>query len=174
MFSANEVHNTIRYEKTILSEVCCHDLETHQAPNAFVSEHCAILGAKPVSERVFQICVQSGLCDSSSKQSLLMGSQAKLLPAGVCAKSDIVLIKQDANLIVGRVLFHVSLENDVYTLVEPFELKSYDKVKAIAVWLKSQRECFIKTLDVLCPLVFSVHQDTVRTLLPLQHRLKLA
>jgi hypothetical protein len=139
-----------------------------------VSERCASLGAKPVSERLFQVCVKCNLCDASSKQSLLMGSQAKLLPAGVCAKSDIVLTKQDASLIVGRVLFHVSLREDVYTVVEPFELKSYDKVKAIAVWLKGQCECFIKTCDILCALTFSEEKDAIRTLLPLQYRLKLS
>ena len=167
---ANDAHNTSTYETTILSEVVCHDLAAHKSEGRASIDSCCLIGAKPMSERVHQLCLQSGLVSVGLKDTFLMSSKAKLQPAGLCSKNDVVLIRLTSSMIAGRVLFHLDIDGFAVSLIKPFKLQSYDRAKSVAIWIDRDPECFVRTQDVVCTLVSSPLANAVKTLVPFQHR----
>ena len=80
---AQDVRNTSVFERSVLSEICCHDLHALGSTDAFVFEVGLVSPSVPSTaaqaflQRFFDVCVSNRVAVSSV---------ARVLPAGVCSK----------------------------------------------------------------------------------------
>ncbi len=169
---SNPIQNTSVFEKSVLSELVCHDLAVLKTSSIFAvavklgNPHTAPKKMLEFMSQQMSVILQPEEC--------LTSAVAHILPAGTCSKKDVVLIKSsDATqpLEAAEVWFHVQCKGVCVSLVSLWKLKSVDAAKGTAQWLKHDNPVMISTSSILAPLCFTVLQDTsVRTLIPWQFR----
>jgi hypothetical protein len=169
---SNPIQNTSVFEKSVLSELVCHDLAVLKTSSIFA---VAVKLSNPhtASKKMLEFMSQQ-MSVTLQPEECLTCAVAHILPAGTCSKKDVVLIRtSDATepFEAAEVWFHVQCKGMCFSLVSLWKLKSIDTAKGTAQWLKQDNPVMISTSSILAPLCFTVLQDTsVRTLIPWQFR----
>ena len=169
---ANHIQNTQGFEKSVLSELVCHDLAVLKTSGIFDS--AVKLSTPHTASKKLREFMSQQLSVSLQAEECLTCAVAHILPAGTCCKKDVVLIKSSKGtqpFEAAEVWFHVQCKGICVSLVSLWKLKSYDAAKGLAEWLKQDNPVMISTSSILAPVCFTVSHDTaVRTLIPFQFR----
>ena len=167
---ANDICNTVAFEKSILSEVACHNLAWLARPGVFNLE-AGLIEPRPVSAKLLRF-----LCESFgplAPEDCSSSPAARIAPAGTCTKGDIVICKShsSAKFDCGELLLHCQVGGRNMSLISMWQLLRYDPGRACAEWAVQHKPSWVTLEDVLSPVTYTrCRPDAVRTLLPVQHR----
>ena len=168
---AADIQNTSKYEQSVLSQVTCHDLASWRDEPSTFDVACALVSPKPMTATVRNICALANLELEVAGMSLFSSNAARLEPAGLCAKNDVVLISSNDKAIAGKVDIHVDVNGTIMSLVTLLNLVSYDKVKGTAMWEQSPQKVFVETSKLLSSVVFAQQEASrCRTIIPLRFK----
>ena len=121
----NEILNTVAFERSVLGEVHSHHLAELRSGKVLHFGECMLRDpkrAKPPLVALLKKALGEDLVDAAADD-VLWSNVAQLLPAGVCCRRDIVLIKSMAPnagsnaLVAGEVWLHASVSGQCITLV---------------------------------------------------------
>ena len=161
---AENIHNTLQYEKSLVSEFVADDLFDLQAPGLF-STTARLDKRKSLTKRLAKFLEQQipfGVAYTSCT--------AHLSPAGTCSSEDVVLISHSP-LEAGVVACHFEIDGQVYTLMTCMVLQQYCKQSHSALWEKIGQQMLLPTSEIKCSLVWSQRNvDTMSTLIPKGYR----
>ena len=168
---ADNIRNTRAYEKSIMGEVACHHLAQLRAGQC-LQFGIALVGPKPVRPGLFELLQSTFAPHRLDKDLCSYSQQARLDPAGICCRKDVVLVRgaQGGNaLIAGQVWLHASVDGIVVTLVNLFKPLAGDGEQR---WDASQqRPEFVDTKDVLAVTIHTPVEDRiVRVIVPWRFR----
>jgi hypothetical protein len=171
---SNPIQNISVFEQSVLSELVCHDLAGLKTQGIFnfdvrfKNPHPAPKNMREFLSKHMSVALQAAEC--------LTCAAVYMLPAGSCAKKDVVLTRSTEGtepFDAGEVWFHAQCKGTYVSMVSMWQLKSYDAAKGLAKWLKQDVPVLISTSSILSPVCFTVCKDTtVNTLIPLQYRCK--
>jgi hypothetical protein len=169
---SNPIQNTSVFEKSVLSELVCHDLAVLKTPGIFKFE--VGLNKPHVASKKLRQFMSQQMSVALEPHECLTCACVNLLPAGTCSRKDVVLIKSPnctQPFEAAEVWFHVQCKGTCMSLVSVWKLQSYDATRGLAQWLKQDNPVLISTSDILTAVCFTVCKVTsVRTLIPLNFR----
>lgn len=162
---ATEIQNTTRFERSCLIQVVGHDLALLLDPDYFSMQprlHQQCRMSKKVL-KFFQEVWHEPLSTYS------MCAAAKLFPAGVANKSDVVLLKGNEHQ-VGEVWLFAEINGATVALVSMWAL--LEKHVAHSEWQAVSNPQLIYTRDIACTLAFKrMANDKVVVIIPVEHRM---
>jgi hypothetical protein len=169
---SNPIQNSSVFEKSVLSELVCHDLAVLKTQGIFnfdvrlKNPYPAPRAMREYLSKHLSVALQPAEC--------LTCAAVNILPAGSCSKKDVVLIRSASSTVpfdAGQVLLHAQCKGTYVSIVSIWQLTSYDAKKGLAKWLKQDMPHLIQTSSILSPVCFTVCKDTsVSTLIPLCYR----
>ena len=166
---AADIQNTRKYEHSVLSQVTCHDLASWREETTTFVMTCALVSPKPMTATDKRICALAHLEVEVEGMSVFSSRAARLEPAGLCTKNDVVLISSDDTAIAGKVHIHVDVNGTIMSLVTLLNLVSYDKVKGTAMWEESLRKVFVESSKLLSSVAFAKQEASrCRTIIPMR------
>jgi hypothetical protein len=169
---SNQIQNTAVFEKSVLSELVCHDLAVLKTQGIFKFD-VKLSNPHTASKKMVDFMSQHMSVVLQAEESFTCAA-AHILPTGTCSKKDVVLIKSvdgTQPFDAAEVWFHVQCKGICMSLVSIWQLQSFDAAKGLAQWLKQDNPVMISTSSILGPVCFTMCKDTyVRTLIPWQFR----
>ena len=158
---ATDIRNTIVFERSLLSEVVCHQLEEIRRQECF-SFKVGLLTPHRAPARVEAFLVSNaGLTDA------IMTSAYARISSGICTRKDIAIISNGSTVSVGEVLLHVEHRDQCLSLVKFLELRSYDHAaSAIDIGTSSPSLCMVETADILCSVIWATTARGIKVLVP--------
>lgn len=163
------IQNTSVLEKSVLSELVCHDLAVLRTPGLFNFE--VRLGTPHPAPKKMREFMSEHLSLALQANECLTGAVAHILPAGTCSRKDVVLMKSAGGTgpwDAGIVEFHTQCKGTCVSLVSLLHLQNFDATKGLAKWLKQDMHVLIYTSSILTPLCYTECKDSsVNTIIPL-------
>jgi hypothetical protein len=170
---SNDIRNTITFEKSVLTQILCHELHSLQQPGMLEVSECMLANRSQAPKSMIAFlseCLQVQL----SVDNCFTSSVARLKPAGNCAKGDVVLLSNNSlaqPFQAGQVWFHSECEGTCFSLVSLWHFSSYDADNCSAMFLKVDNPVLIPTSEILQPVThICLKENSVRVLVPLAHR----
>lgn len=164
---ADDICNTRSFEKSILSEVCCHNMTYLKKPDLFSFEPGLIKPHKANSRLVSLLAGQ--FSDAVDVHTCYTSSQARTGIAGSsCARTDVVLLQgTDGRLDCGEVWLHAEANGRTVSIVSVWTPASDGHTQGSGTWVKKDNPQLIPTSDILEAVVYSLTGSSeVRVLIP--------
>jgi len=168
---ANDICNTKKFEVSVLGEVICHNLAVIAEPDVF---NMKVGLAQPrkaskmlVSYMAKVLNLELGAAD------VFTSNEARLSPAGRCARKDIVLVRSEdgRNFVAGEVWVHADVCGELISVISLWSVIKYDRATSAAEWRALINPQVVSTHDILCATIFThCRAGVVRTLVPYQFR----
>jgi hypothetical protein len=168
---ANDILNTRFYEKSVLGEVCCHNLAFLSQPGVF-DLTVGLVSPRKASAKLTGF-LQEQLGYLIPAHQCFTATVARILQAGTCSRNDVVLIRtvDGTSFDAGEVWLHADAIGRLVTLVSVWKFIGYDKAKGSAEWQKLDNPTLVETADIISTVVHTECRPGVaRILLPLQCR----
>jgi hypothetical protein len=149
----------------------CHHLADLQREDCFPDTVC-LDQPTAVSQRMLafvseQIGVRLTLAEVKTSY------RARMHPAGICSKGDVVLIKNPlggANICGGEIWFHAELADECWSLVSIWYAHADDQPFGVAKWKKVLNPTLVPTDNILAVCICKMSGECVQTLIPYQLR----
>ena len=167
---AGSILNTITFEKSVMSEIVCHDLA--KLKDHLLFSEASRLVSKGIPTKAFKSMVMQAF-GLDTGATIYSCSKAHMQPAGVCTKGDVAFLQKQPGeqLQVCNVWMHVEVNNIVYSLVSMWRVIEICELGWFAIVKKSKDAEFIETRTLACCSSYmSYEEDTFRVLVPLQMR----
>ena len=167
---AADIHNSLSYSKSVLSEMICHQLWEMKQENAF-----GWPGLVEPRNAPRTICEFINATLGISDERVLTSSQA-IVPSGArCSASDVVIIKSEdgVNYVAGQVRCFVSVASaGSLALVDMWLLDRTDPDSGCVIWnTASMNPTLLDLAFLLAPCIWTnVGGAQARTIIPYQFR----
>jgi hypothetical protein len=168
---ANDIKNSRVYERSVLGEVCCHNLSFLSQPGVF-DLTVGLVNPRAANAKLTGF-LGAELGYLVPAHQCFTASVARILPTGTCSRKDVVLIRSvdGSSFDAGEVWLHADAKGRPLTLVSVWQFVGYDKAKGSAEWLKLSNPTLVETADIISAVVHTECKAGVaRILLPLQCR----
>ena len=157
--------------RSLLNEVTAHHLGQLSKTDVF-SFDVGLVDGKKVSARAKRELVATMALDGDIEQlevKTALNSRYSALAA--CAKNDVVLVKEGNSFRAGKVRYHVSVNDEPFSLISLFTLQKHVRAASYAVWKASDDGATtLPTSAILDSVVYSKWADDVFcTLLPMEY-----
>jgi len=169
---ANDICNTIAFERSIISEVIAHHLSDLANEDTFNFEP-RLLSPMPSSRKVHDF-VQTELDMKLATSS--MSSVARVSEHVVCSKGDVVLLSSDdgRRVVAGQIWFHVDVYGTPLSIVSVWDIISMDASTGTATWHEQLNPTLVTLTDIRSAVAFvRPGPNVVRTLVPCHLRASL-
>jgi hypothetical protein len=164
---ANDICNSVQFEKSVLSEICCHNLAYIAKPGLFDTEPGLVNAYQAKAKLVAFLSEQLGIGfvagDCSTAHQARVG-----LPGCTCCKNDVVLVEGlDSKLECGEVWLHAEAKGQCVSIVSFWKYVSSDTAKGSGVWEKQDNPAVLRTSTILSPALHSsLDSSKVRVIIP--------
>ena len=166
------VMNTASFDKTIQSEVLCHQFADLGHPDAFRFDF-HLEKPRPASAKL-KAMLENELQLQFGAEVVTMSAIAHILPAGVCSKSDVAMVKSakgSDRYVAVQIWAHAAIDETLVSLVNFLQPLEDLPDLGCAVWRLSTDPKLIATEDILCSVCFcEARAEAIRILLPFQFR----
>ena len=166
-----DVRNTNVYEKSIISEITCHDLVALESTDAFLF---GVSLERPKLANAATVAFFQQFFVSSVGNQIFICSSARILPTGTCRKHDVALFAQADSVVrdsfdlgAGQTLLHVEISGHCFTLVFAWRVVEYDAITRSLTCEQTESLMLIRTDEIVgIPLWTQRSQRAARLLVP--------
>lgn len=170
---SNDIKNTSQFEKSVVTQILCHELFCLRRPNVFEVKVC-MLAHKSKAPKSMIVFLSECLQEPLYVDNCFTNAVVKLKPAGQCSKGDVVLLKSQIPaqaFQAGEVWFHSECNGTCFSLVSIWSFCSYEADHCFAMFEKRDNPILIPTSEVLQSVThISLEKNIVRVLVPLAYR----
>ena len=146
---ANDVRNTVIFERTVLDEACCHQLYRLDQDSTF-NYKLGLLNPHAAPRNIRRFVLEMLEIEDDASMEVKASAFSKHNPLVYSAKHDMVLARMDGGeLFVGEVLMHVDVQGECLTILCQYTLATLERQLGLATWLKSDDPILIATSDIL-------------------------
>ena len=164
---ASSISNTTSFEKSVLSEVLCHDLS--KTADASIFSETARLEHKGRPTKSTQQVVSRFLHPLSSS-SIYSCFRAYMEPAGLCSKNDVVLLHGE-DLQACQVYLHVEVNEICWSLLGCWKFLEKDSSGCHAPFEKTSDAVFLQTSAIACTVPYMHFRgDIYKVIVPIDRR----
>ena len=163
---ANDVRNTVIFERTVLDEACCHQLYRLDQDSTF-NYKLGLLNPHAATRNVRRFVLEMLEIEDDASIEVQASAFSKHNPIAHSAKHDIVLARGDGGeLFVGEVLMHVDVQGECLTILCQHSLADLERQLGIDTWQKTEDPILIATSDILEAVAWCEYSDTaIRSIL---------
>ena len=133
---ANDVRNTVIFERTVLDEACCHQLYRLGQDSTF-NYKLGLLNPHAATRNVRRFVLEMLEIEDDASIEVHASAFSKHNPIAHSAKHDMVLARGGGGeLFVGEVLMHVEVQGECLTILRQHTLVDLERQLGIATWQK--------------------------------------
>ena len=148
-----DVRNTNVYERSIISEITCHDLAALESTEAFLF---GVSLEQPKVANAATVAFFQQFFVSSIGNKIFICSSARILPTGICCKNDVALFVQgdsfarnSFDLAAGKTLLHVEILGTCFTLVFAWQVVEYDAATRSLTCEQTESLMLVRTDEIV-------------------------
>ena len=164
---ASSIQNLKTFEKSVTSEILCHDMEKLQDPDAFSESARLVKEGKP-SKKL--LCFLQKHLNCTQDVEIFSCLQAHMSPAGICSKGDICVFKGKP-LKFCQVWLHVKLDSTILSMVSMWDILEIDECGCHALCKKKDDAMFVETHTIATTTSFMNFKNNLyKVIIPFQWR----
>jgi hypothetical protein len=160
---ANDLDNTSHFERSLMAEVVCHQIQALDDPNTF-SSAIGLVKPQKAPRKLADVLMAEFQVEY---EFVATATTSRFSKFATCSKKDVVLFTKGASYVAGEIWAHADIHGVAVSIVSEWALLEHAAATMSATWTVQQNPVYIATSDILAACVWTrMSHNVVRTFLP--------